>query len=263
MKIKLSMDAIHAYIKQTGKSLNQIAQEADLSYSTLNRYARGERMPDIKTLVHLCNTLHIRIDNFFIHPDIEPTHVSIIYPEEWSDIVFRYDRIEAIRLNKSLSKTAMVQEINLAGGCNISRLTYDHLITGNHFGTATIVGLIVSQDVDLDYLFEQPQMGENEDSMIVSRKKFVEMKDYIKKLENDYRELLLKNKRLEKMTLSRYSERMENKDADKVIREFMRKMERAYADLRSWTDEDHEPVTFSPSVPYPEQEERVFVVAEE
>ena len=106
-------------------------------------------------------------------------------------------------------------------------------------------------------------MGENEDSMIVSRKKFVEMKDYIKKLENDYRELLLKNKRLEKMTLSRYSERMENKDADKVIREFMRKMERAYADLRSWTDEDHEPVTFSPSVPYPEQEERVFVVAEE
>ena len=262
MRIKLSMNALNIYARQTGKTINQIAKDTDLSYSTLNRYARGERVPDIRTLIHICNVLHLPIRNFLVHPDIEVSHVQILQPEEWSDITFRYDLIEAIRLNKQLSKTSIVQQINLAGCCNITRLTYDHLITGRHVAADTILGLITSQEVELDYLFEQPKPCLQEDSVIISRRAFLEMKDHIKKLETAYRELEVKNKRLEKKAFPRYQERMENKDADKIIREFVRKVGRAYSELQSWIEEDSAVFESSSSKSYPEREEKTFIAAE-
>lgn len=240
MKLKYTAQALNLYTKLTGESLLRISDNTGISYSTINRYARGERLPDIDNLLRICNTLHIRVDNFFIHPDIEPTQLTVYHAEEWEDITFRFDRIEAIRLDKQLTKGALIQQINDYAGCNITLNTYNHLIVGEHTDGKTILGLLGSQDVDLDYLFEQPLPQETDDSVIIPRRTFAEMKERIAKLEQENRELEVKNKRLEKKTLPRYQERMNHKDADKIIREFIRKVDRSYADLKSWIEDENQ-----------------------
>lgn len=238
MRLTYSAQALNLYARQTGQSILQITETLGLSYSTVNRYSRGERLPDIGNLLLICNTLRLRVSEFFVHPDLEQTRVNIYLAEEWSDIVFRFDRIEAIRLGNNLTKAEMIQAINEAGGCNITKNTYNQLIAGKHQDWQTVLGVICSQDVELDYLFEQAPIGTGDDSVVISRKKLSEMKSYIAQLEATNRELEVKNKRLEKKALPRYQERMANKDADKIIREFVRKVGRAYADLQSWIDED-------------------------
>lgn len=262
MKVKYSAQVLNLYAKQTGQSLTDISEKSGISYSAINRYARGERLPDIENMLRICNALHIGVNHFFTHPDVEQTHVVIRHPEEWADIKFRYDRIEAIRLNNRLTKSELIRQINEFAGCSITTATYNHLIVGEHLNAETILGLIGSQNVELDYLFEQPTLSPTDDSVVVPRWKLDEMKSHITKLETAYRELELKNKRLEKMILPRYQERMENKDADKLIRECARKVWRAYADLQSWIDENVSNETTSPSVPYPEYEDGTKLVAE-
>ena len=262
MKLRYTTQALNIYCKQTGITLAQVAEKVGISYSAMNRYAREERLPDIDNLLRICNALHIRVDNFFIHPDIEPTSVTVFLPEEWTDISFRYDRIEAIRLEKGLNKTEFVEQINAYGACNITRNTYNNLIAGTHSEYGTILGLIGSLDIEIDYLFEQPIREADDDSILISRKKLAEMKSYIAKLENDYRELLLKNKRLEKKALPRYQERMENLDAKKILRDFARRFEREFADLKSWIEEEGDVFQPSPSIPYGEIKNKTGMVAE-
>ena len=262
MKLRYTTQALNIYCKQTGNTLAQVAEKAGISYSAVNRYAREERLPDIDNLLRICNALHIRVDNFFIHPDIELTSVTVFLPEEWTDILFRYDRIEAVRLEKQLNKTEFVDRINAYGTCNITRNTYNNLITGTHCEYGTVLGLIGSLDIELDYLFEQPVKEADDDSILISRKRLTEMKRYITKLENDYRELLLKNKRLEKKALPRYQERMENMDAKKIIRDFVRRFEREFADLKSWIEEDDDIFQPSPSIPYGEIKNKTGLVAD-
>lgn len=263
MKIRFNHQALNLYCKQTGLTLVQIAEKTGLAYATVNRYARGERIPDIENLLKICNALHLRINEFITHPDIEPTNVHILHPEEWTDIAFRHDRIEAIRLNAQLTKTALIQQINQHGGCNITRLTYNQLISGAYNGTEAVLGLIASQDVDTDYLFEQPQLQEKEDGILIPRSVLTEMEARIARLESDYRELQLKNKRLEKRALPRYQERMANKDADKIIRTFVRNVEKAYAELKSWLEDEEERVPGSAACkPYGETIDRTLMVAD-
>lgn len=261
MRLKYSSQILNLYCKQTGCNLSQLSEKIGIGYSTLNRFARDERLPDIQTLLRICNTLHIRVNNFFVHPDVEPTEVRIYEPEEWSDIRFRYDRIEAIRLNRQLSKEELIRQINNYAGCKTTRNTYNNLINGTQFSYIIVYGLIGSQDVELDYLFEQKDITPDDESVVISRKQLTEMKSYIARLENAYRELEVKNKRLEKRVLPRYEERRENIDAKKIIRNFVRNVERNLAELRSWTDEE-ENFTQAPSVPYGETEDRTLSVAE-
>lgn len=261
MRLKYSAQVLNLYCKQTGYNLSQLSEKIGIGYSTLNRFARDERLPDIHTLLRICNTLHIRVNNFFVHPDIELTEVRIYEPEEWSDIHFRYDRIEAIRLNKQLSKEELIRQINDYAGCKTTRNTYNHLINGAQSNYVTVFGLIGSQDVELDYLFEQKDIALDNESVVISRKQLTEMKSYITRLENAYRELEVKNKRLEKRVLPRYEERRENIDAKKIIRNFVRNVERNLAELRSWVDEE-ENFTQTPSVPYGETKDRTLSVAE-
>lgn len=261
MRLKYSSQILNLYCKQTGCSLLQLSEKIGIGYTTLNRFARDERQPDIQTLLRICNALHIRVNNFFVHPDIEPTEVRIYEPEEWSDIHFRHDRIEAIRLNKQLSKKEVIQQINDYTGCKITRNTYNNLINGITPGHDIVFGLIGSQDVELDYLFEQKDIEPNDESVVISRKQLMEMKSYIARLENAYRELEVKNKRLEKRVLPRYEERMGNMDAKKIIQNFIRSVERNLAELRSWTDEEEDSVQ-PPSIPYGEIEDQTLMAAE-
>lgn len=240
MKLKYTSQVLNLYCKQTGCSLLQLSEKIGIGYTTLNRFSKDERLPDIHTLLRICNTLHIRVNNFFIHPDIEQTELHVYEPEEWSDIQFRHDRIEAIRLSKGLTKEELIRQINEYAGCKTTRNTYNHLISGVHPSHSIVFGLIGSQDVELDYLFEQKDIEPNDESVVISRKKLMEMKSYISRLENAYRELEVKNKRLEKRVLPRYEERMENIDAKKIIRDFVRNVERSLAELRSWTDENED-----------------------
>ena len=211
-------------------------------------------------LLHICNTLHIRVENFLTHPDIELTSIQILHPEEWRPIRFRYDRIEDIRLNLNLSKAEFIRRINLAGYTNITRNTYNLLVSGQHSAYPTLLGLIEATDAHLDELFEQEEAPAKSDCVAVPRKAFDEMKGYIQRLENTIRELELKNKRLEKMALPRYQERRENLDAEKVINSFIRKMEKGLIELKSWTKEE---ATKQPSKPYGETEDLTCMAAEE
>ena len=111
MRLYYTANAINLYIKKTGKNLNELANMIGIGYATLNRYSRGERFPDIDILLRICNALRIRINNFFIHPDIELTELRIYREEEWGDIHFRYDRIEAVRMEKGYSKKQLVEKI--------------------------------------------------------------------------------------------------------------------------------------------------------
>lgn len=262
MKLKYSTLTLNLYCKQTGLSLAQVADKIGIAYATVNRYARGERIPDISNLLRICNTLHLRLNDFFIHPDIEPTHVSIFQPEEWKDITFRYDRIEAIRLNRQLNKSEIIRHINSDSGCRMTQLTYNKMIVGEYLNTDAVISLLNATDTDIEFLFEQPVMEVDEDSIVISRKKLKEMKDYITRLENDCRELIVKNKRLEKKALPRYQERMESPNSKKVIRDFMRKIERDFAELQSWINEEEEPYTTAPSRPYPDIEDQTLMAAE-
>lgn len=237
MRLKYTSQVLNLYCKQTGCSLLQLSEKIGIGYTTLNRFSKDERLPDIHTLLRICNSLHIRVNNFFVHPDITQTELHVYEPEEWSDIQFRHDRVEAIRLSKGLTKEELIRQINDYAGCKTTRNTYNHLINGIHPSHAIVFGLIGSQDVELDYLFEQKDIEPDDESVVISRKKLMEMKSYIARLENAYRELEVKNKRLEKRVLPRYEERMENIDAKKVINDFIRNVERNLAELRSWTDE--------------------------
>lgn len=248
MKLYYTAKAISLYVKQTGRNISELAAQIRIGSTTLNRYNKEERLPDINILLQICNTLHLRINNFFVHTDIELTDVHICHPDEWSDITFRYDRIEAIRLEKGWSKTEMVENINLYGETNITRLTYNHLITGKHFSYKTIIGLMEATGVDLDYLFEQRTVPIEEDSIVISRRRLEEKDRYIASLENTIRELELKYKRLEKQSLPRYQRRMENLDAEKIINTFIKQVERNLIELKSWTI----PVGHSKPKPYGE-----------
>lgn len=259
MKLKYTMSALNLYTKQTGRTIADIAKDTGLGYSTLNRFAREERLPDIPTLLRICNTLHIRIDNFFIHPDIEQTQVKVYLPEEWGDIIFRPERIEAIRMERNLTKAEVIRRINLLTGSSITLNTYNHLIVGEHAGYPIVLGLMEAMNVDTGYLFEQTTLPDDEDVVVVPRKTLNEMKDYTKHLEDTVRELQLKNKRLEKQALPRYQERMENLDAQKVIQSFLRKMEKTMIELKSWTTEETDT---APSVPYGEITDRTLMVAD-
>ena len=55
---------------------------------------------------------------------------------------------------------------------------------------------------------------------------------------------------------------MENPDNKKVIRDFMRKIERDFAELQSWINEEEEPYTTAPSRPYPDIEDQTLMAAE-
>lgn len=235
MRLYYTANAINLYIKKTGKNLNELANMIGIGYATLNRYSRGERLPDIDILLRICNTLRIRINNFFIHPDIELTELRIYREEEWGDIHFRYDRIEAVRMEKGYSKKQLVEKINHSGNANITRGTYNNLIIGKHFSYITILGLLEATGMSLDYLFEQDLPAVDEDSILVPRKKMDEMETYINRLENTIREMELKYKRLEKRVLPRYEERRGNLDAEKVINTFVRQVERSLIELKSWT----------------------------
>ena len=248
MKLYYTAKAIGLYAKQTGRNITELAAQIRIGSTTLNRYCKGERMPDINILLQICNTLHLRINNFFVHPDIELTDVQIYHPDEWSDIAFRYDRIEAIRLEKGWTKTEMVENINLFGKTNITRLTYNHLITGKHFSYKTIIGLMEATGAALDSLFEQRTIPIDGDSIVISRRKLEEKDRYIASLENTIRELELKYKRLEKQSLPRYQERMENLDAEKIINTFIKQVERSLIEMKSWTM----PVGHSKPRPYGE-----------
>lgn len=234
MKLNYTAKAIQLYIKQTGFNLNELAAKIGIGYATLNRYSKGERLPDIDILLRICNTLHLRINQFFVHPDIELTEVKIYHEEEWNDIIFRHERVEAIRLEKGLSKTELIKLINECGGTNITRTTYNNLITGNHFAYETILGLIEATGTSTDYLFDQQMPIPNEDTVIIPRQTLDNLKDEVTQLKDLVRELQLKNKRLEKMTLPRYEQRMENLDAEKVIEDFFHQAERSLIELRSW-----------------------------
>lgn len=258
MKLNYTTVAINLYMKQTGKNLNELANMIGIGHTTLVRYAKGERLPDTDMLLRICNSLHLRIDSFFTHPDIELTDVRIYLPEEWDDTIFRYDRIEAVRLEKGWSKTEMIEKINQYGRTNITRGTYNHLITGTHFSYSTILGLLEATGIRLDYLFEQHLPIPEEDSVVVPRRVLEEKNRYMSKLENIIRELELKCKRLEKRTLPRYEERMENLDAKKVINTFIKQVERNLIELKSWTMEEGHA---KPKL-YGEAENKIFIAAE-
>lgn len=238
MKLNYTTKALGLYMRQTGKNLMELAEETGIGYATLSRYAKEERLPDISMLLRICNTLHLRINNFFVHPDIELTSVRIFHPEEWSDIRFRYDRIEAVRMTKGLTKTGLVDQINQAAGTNITRLTYNLLTTGQHLSCATVLGLLEATRTDLDYIFEQDMPEPPEDSILVSRRRLAEMEQLIKQQEDTIRELELKYKRLEKRSLPRYEERMNNLDAIKIINAFAKQVERSLIELKSWVPEN-------------------------
>lgn len=260
MRLKYSMKALSLYAKQTGKTVHEISQMVGIGSSTLNRYVREERLPDIDILLKICNTLHIRIDSFFLHPDIELSSVEILHPEEWSDITFRNDRIEAVRLERNLSKSEIIHRINEYAGTRITLNTYNHFIMGDHLGYDKVLGIVGALDVDINYLFEQRIPLPAKDAVVIPRRELTEMKEYIKTLEDTIRELECKNKRLEKMKLPRYQGRMENLEPGKIIKTFIRQVERNLAELKSWTTEDS--AKPSASVPYGEIEDRTLMVAE-
>lgn len=240
MKPTYSMKALNLYMKKTGRKLNELVNLTGIAHTTLGRYLKEERLPDIDILLRICNTLHLKIDSFLTHPAIETTDVKIYLPEEWDDITFRYDRIEAVRLEKGWTKTEMIERINNCGGTRITRLTYNNLITGKTFSHETVLGMIEASGMGLDYFFQQQLPLPAEDSIVVSRRVLQEKNRRIAELEDIVRELELKCKRLEKRVLPRYEERVANLDADKIIRTFIKQAERNLTELKSWVLKEDE-----------------------
>lgn len=240
MEYIYEMSALRLYVKEEKKSYAELAERVGVSEATFYRYISGERLPDIDTLVRICNTFRVSVGNFIHHPDIELSSISIYLEEEWHPIKFRNNRIEVMRMEKGMEKMEFIKYIRDSTGVKTALSTYNRLKDGVKCGYELVIAFLNTFDVSLDYLFEDMQlafMGNQEmgEEILISRQTLISMKEQIKKLEDDNRRLYTENKRLKRREQARvYSQGDPLEKSDKRMKKFITQAERALDELKSF-----------------------------
>ena len=232
------MVALQVYAEKTGLTPNKMSKLAHISSSTFYRYVTGEVKADIRTLVDICNKLHISIA-MFIHSPLEDFENLKIYDKElWVDIQYRADRLEGLRRSKEMSIDDMIAFINHhhQSKNNIKRDTLYRVLTQQSTNHDVIVEAMNVFDLELEYLFidnQLPAKGVEHDTVTIKRTDFIQLKQQIKLLEDERRVLQTKLAREERKTKHQTINNIPTNEASKLAKKYIASAERALAQLRA------------------------------
>lgn len=235
------MSALRVYSKSERMTFKEIAELVGVNNNTITRYAAGDRLPDLSTLIHICNVLRISVGTFIHHPDVTPASVPVFGEEEFKPIKFRRTRIEEFRKEKNMEVSTLLRTIKESCDSNVSHTTYSRMNDGGVVGMDIPIGFLNAFDVDLDFLFDDPQLvyltgyaGDRE--VTVSSGYIADMRKRIQDLEDENRRLFTENRRLKAREHARYNGIDMDVHADREMHAFIRKAEQALAELKGYMD---------------------------
>lgn len=235
------MSALRVYSKSERMTFKEIAELVGVNNNTITRYAAGDRLPDLDTLIHICNVLRVSIGTFIHHPDVSPASVQVFGEEEFEPIKFRRTRIEEFRKEKEMKVSALLRTIKENCDSHVSRTTYNRMSEGGVVGMEIPMGFLNAFSVDLDFLFDDPQLvyltgyaGDRE--VAVPSSYIAGMRKRIQNLEDENRRLLAENRRMKAREHARYAGIGMDVHADREMHAFIRKAERALTELKGYLD---------------------------
>lgn len=239
MKYIYEMSALRIYSKAERMTFKEMADEIGINPNTMARYAGGSRLPNLQTLLHICNTLRVSVGAFIHNPDIEPVSVQVFPREEFVPVKFRFGRIEQFRQEKQMDRKPLLDLIREATGEQVNHVTYARLLEGLPVGASLPVAFLNTFNFHLSYLFDDRQLiGQKEvcgeGNVIVPRSFIDGMKERIRSLEDENRRLYTENKRVKTREHARYVGTSMEVHAEREMRTFIRKAERALDDLKSY-----------------------------
>lgn len=243
MRYVYEMSALRIYSSMERKSYYEMSRMIGISNMTLSRYVSGERLPDINTLVRICNMLRVSVSNFIHHPDVEMSTIEVFMEEEWHPVKFRANRLEVFRMDKGIDKNTFLDQVRKETGITTTLATYNRLKNEENSGHEFVIGFLNTYEIELDYLFEDVQINMKNQSpngdILISRQTLIDMKKRMKELEDENKILYTKCRRLERREQARvYSGNDPHEQADKRIRKFIVQTERALADLKSYLPDE-------------------------
>lgn len=235
------MGALRIYSKIERMTFKEIAELVGMNNNTITRYAAGDRLPDLDTLIHICNVLRISVGTFIHHPDVSVSSVQVFGEEEFAPIKFMRTRIEEFRKESKMEISTLLHKINDGSDSHISYATYRRLSEGNVVSMDLPMGFLNTFDVDLDFLFEDPQLvyltgyvGNR--NVMISSSYISNMRKRIRNLEDENRRLLTENRRLKTREQARYAGVDMDVHADREMHTFIRKVKRALVELEGYMD---------------------------
>lgn len=233
------MAALQVYAEKTGLTTNKMSKLARISSSTFYRYVTGEVKADIRTLVDICNRLHISIA-MFIHSPLEDfTGLKVYDKELWVDIQYREDRLEGLRQSRGMSLDDMIAFLNIhkqTDNPSLKRDTLYRVLNRQSTNHEVIVEAMNAFDLNIDYLFidnQLPRPGIENDTVVIKRSDFIQLKQQIKQLEEERRILQTKLAREERKSKAIPSTNTPSNEASKLAKKYIASAERALAQLRA------------------------------
>lgn len=244
MEYVYEMSALRIYSKVARKNYSEMAEAVGISPATMTRYISGERLPDIDTLVRICNMLRISVGHFIHHPNIELSTFDLFLEEEWKVIKFQPKYMEIARAEKNIDKKTLINEVRKATGVKTALATYNRIINGENSGCEFVVAFLNTFKVTLDSFFkdnqlEQTKNQKSEDEVVVSRRTLIDLRSRIKQLEEDNLRLYTENKRFQHREKARLYTQGEPQDkANKRMLKFINKLEQELAALKNYLPND-------------------------
>lgn len=266
MKYVYEMNALRVFSKMERIPMADMAQRVGVNAITMGRYVSGKRLPDIEMLVHICNVLRLSVSNFIHHPDLDIVNLTVFLPEEFKPVKFTGRKMELYRQENKMDKNRLIELINERTGIKTSIATYNKLIEGESHSHEVVIAFLNAFNLELNYLFDDKQIGMQETAIenelvSIPRKTLVELKDRLKKTEDENRRLYTENKRLKTREHARfYVHNDPRKQADHEMMKFIKKAQRALDDLKSFVPEEYE---INEIKPYKNEETEQMIAAEE
>lgn len=135
----------------------------------------------------------------------------------------------------------MLRKIKENSDSLCSHTTYNRMNEGKVVGMEIPIGFLNAFDVDLDFLFEDPQLvyltGYVGDRDVTIPSSYISsMRTRIRNLEDENRRLCTENRRLKARKHARYAGADMDVHTDREMHAFIRKAEKALAELKGYMD---------------------------
>lgn len=246
MNYVLDMSVLRNYSKQSCVALTEMSHLLGMSSNTLSRYVNGVRNPDLHTLLHLCNTLHLSVGNFIHHSDLLPPTPSVCPEDLFHPIRFRYDAIERFREEHELTRIDMLQYIRKHSGCQLDSSTYVRMVNSQRIGLELPIGFLNAYDLPLHYLFDDPQLAAQQReapsaTLCIPQSYLDKLHESLRRLEEENTLLLSENRSLKKQLKKQKAGTTPLPDL--TTRRLLNKVRQALSELEGWCDPTRNPLS--------------------
>jgi transcriptional regulator with XRE-family HTH domain len=197
MNYTYNLAPLYTYLRRTRQSQADLCQQLGISVACLGRYLNGKRLPDLDTLLHICNTLRVSVSTF-VHTDaISEPELVIVAKEDFTPIEVKRNAIVEYAKAQGKDQKTIATEVRTYTGKSIPSSTYTRFKVGEAVRMDTLVGFLSTYNLPLDTLFDDKNAADSDDKVLISRHNLLVAKMQLNQLRNENAALHEKIRRLE------------------------------------------------------------------